>query len=218
MVLPLLGMGAMSGLSGVGAGAAAGGGFFAGMNPFVASALVQGIGSIANFMLGGSAADAQVEFQERRARDMAKTVGESNKRQMDAMAARTVDRDIQMTNQLLILDRQFREAVGATRAGAGAAGVQGDVVETAVSDFGRQQLMRMEIARRSREAQRTNTELELQAMADRGNQQIRQALGGPVQTPSLMGTLFQIGTQTFSTLAQSATFDPVKEQYRFNLS
>ena len=218
MVLPLLGMGAMSGLSGVGAGAAAGGGFFAGMNPFVASALVQGIGSIANFMLGGSAADAQVEFQERRARDMAKAVGESNKRQMDAMAARTVDRDIQMTNQLLILDRQFREAVGATRAGAGAAGVQGDVVETAVSDFGRQQLMRMEIARRSREAQRTNTELELQAMADRGNQQIRQALGGPVQTPSLMGTLFQIGTQTFSTLAQSATFDPVKEQYRFNLS
>lgn len=218
MVLPLLGMGAMSSLSGVGAGAAAGGGFFAGMNPFVASALVQGIGSIANFMLGGSAADAQVEFQEQRARDMAKAVGESNKRQMDAMAARTVDRDIQMTNQLLILDRQFREAVGATRAGAGAAGVQGDVVETAVSDFGRQQLMRMEIARRSREAQRTNTELELQAMADRGNQQIRQALGGPVQTPSLMGTLFQIGTQTFSTLAQSATFDPVKEQYRFNLS
>ena len=218
MVLPLMGIGAMSSLSGVGAGAAAGGGFFAGMNPFVASALVQGIGSIANFMLGGSAADAQVEFQERRARDMAKAVGESNKRQMDAMAARTVDRDIQMTNQLLILDRQFREAVGATRAGAGAAGVQGDVVETAVSDFGRQQLMRMEIARRSREAQRTNTELELQAMADRGNQQIRQALGGPVQTPSLMGTLFQIGTQTFSTLAQSATFDPVKEQYRFNLS
>lgn len=211
---------ALAGNMAGGAGGA-GGGLFAGlaaMNPFVAAALVAGIGSIANFMIGGSAADAQVEFQEQRARDMAKAVGESNKRQMDAMAARTVDRDIQMTNQLLILDRQFREAVGATRAGAGAAGVQGDVVETAVSDFGRQQLMRMEIARRSREAQRTNTELELQALADRGNQQIRQALGSPVQTPSLAGTLFQIGTQTFSTLAQSATFDPVADKYRFNLS
>ena len=148
---------------------------------------------------------------------MAKAVGESNKRQMDAMAARTVDRDIQMTNQLLVLDRQFREAVGATRAGAGAAGVQGDVVETAVSDFGRQQLMRMEIARRSREAQRTNTELELQALADRGNQQIRQALGSPVQTPSLAGTLFQIGTDVVGTLAQGGSFDKMNAEWSWNL-
>ena len=218
MVLPLLGMGAMSGLSGVGAGAAAaGGGLFAGMSPFAMAAGLQALGGIANFIIGRSAANAQVAFQEQRARDMAKAVGESNKRQMDAMAARTVDRDIQMTNQLLVMDRQYREAVGSIRAGTGAAGVQGDVVETAVSDFGRQQLMRMEIARRSREAQRTNTELELQAMADRGNQQIRQALGAPVQTPSLAGTLFQIGTDVVGTLAQGGSFDKMTGEFNWNL-
>ena len=218
MVLPLLGMGAMSGLSGVGAGAAAaGGGLFAGMSPFAMAAGLQALGGIANFIIGRSAANAQVAFQEQRARDMAKAVGESNKRQMDAMAARTVDRDIQMTNQLLVMDRQYREAVGSIRAGTGAAGVQGDVVETAVSDFGRQQLMRMEIARRSREAQRTNTELELQAMADRGNQQIRQALGAPVQTPSLAGTLFQIATDVVGTLAQGGSFDKMTGEFNWNL-
>lgn len=217
MVLPLLGMGAMSGLSGVGAGAAAGGGLLAGMSPFALSAGLQALGGIANFVIGSRAAKAQVAFQEQRARDMAKAVGESNKRQMDAMAARTVDRDIQMTNQLLVMDRQYREAVGSIRAGTGAAGVQGDVVETAVSDFGRQQLMRMEIARRSREAQRTNTELELQAMADRGNQQIRQALGAPVQTPSLAGTLFQIGTDVVGTLAQGGSFDKMNAKWSWNL-
>ena len=210
---------ALAGNMAGGAGGA-GGGLFAGlaaMNPFVAAAIISGIGSIANFIIGGSAADAQAEFQEQRARDMAKAVGESNKRQMDAMAARTVDRDIQMTNQLLVMDRQYREAVGSIRAGSGAAGVQGDVVETAVSDFGRQQLMRMEIARRSREAQRTNTELELQALADRGNQQIRQALGGPVQTPSLAGTLFQIGTDVVGTLAQGGSFDKMNAEWSWNL-
>lgn len=204
------------GLAGNMAGGA-GGGFLAGMSPFALAAGLQALGGIANFIIGGAAADAQVEFQEQRARDMAKAVGESNKRQMDAMAARTVDRDIQMTNQLLILDRQYREAVGAARAGAGAAGVQGDVVETAVSDFGRQQLMRMEIARRSREAQRTNTELELQAMADRGNQQISQALGAPVQTPSLAGTLFQIGADVVGTLAQGGSFDKMTGEFNWNL-
>ncbi len=204
------------GLAGNMAGGA-GGGFFAGMSPFALAAGLQALGGIANFIIGGAAADAQVEFQEQRARDMAKAVGESNKRQMDAMAARTVDRDIQMTNQLLVMDRQYREAVGSIRAGTGAAGVQGDVVETAVSDFGRQQLMRMEIARRSREAQRTNTELELQAMADRGNQQIRQALGAPVQTPSLAGTLFQIGTDVVGTLAQGGSFDKMNAEWSWNL-
>lgn len=187
------------------------------MNPFVLSAALQGVGSIANFFIGGMAAREQVAFQEQRARDMAKAVSQSNKNQMDAMAARTVDRDIQMTNQFLVLDRQFREATGTVRAQSGAAGVQGDVVDTALSDFGRQQLMRLQIEQMSREAARRNTGLELQALADRGNQQIQQAAGGPVQTPSLLGTLFQIGTQTVGTLAQGATFNPGTAAWNWNL-
>lgn len=187
------------------------------LNPYVMNAGLGILQGVANFFIGNRAAKAQVAFQEQRARDMAAAVGRSNKNQMDAMAARTVDRDIQMTNQLLVLDRQFREATGSVQAQSGAAGVQGDVVDTAMSDFGRQQLMRLEIARMSREAQRTNTGLELQAMADRGNQQILQALGGPVEKPSAFGALFQIATSTAGALGQSATFDS-DGSYRFNLN
>lgn len=189
---------------------AGGSGFslFSAVNPFVFMGVMQAVQGVTNFFIGRENAKAQLEYQEQLARDTADAVQVDLTNAFNSLGRRSIQQDRAAARQTAQLVREFRQRAGMVEAQAAGSGVEGGAVEEALMDLQAQQTLRLAVVREQRETQRYATQMEKEALATRGYQQIRQAAGGPIAQPDPLNALFQIGGQLAQTWAMSTGVTP----------
>jgi len=181
---------------------------FPSINPFALMATLAAVQGVANFFIARDNAKEQLKYQEQLARDTADAVQVDLTNAFNSIGRRSIQQDRAAARQTAQLVREFRQRAGMVEAQAAGSGVEGGAVEEALMDLQAQQTLRLAVVREQRETQRYATQMEKEALATRGYQQIRQAAGGPVAMPDPMNALFQIGGQLAQTWAMSTGVTP----------
>jgi len=178
------------------------------MNPYVLLAVIQAVQGVSNFFIERENAKRQLEYQEQLARDTADAVKVDLTAAFNSLGRRSIQQDRAAARQTSQLVREFRQRAGMVQTQAAGSGVEGGAVDEALMDFEAQQMLRLAVVREQRETQRYATQLEKEALATRGYQQIRDAAGGPVAVPDIWNALFQIGGDLANTFARASGPSP----------
>ena len=138
-------------------------------------------------------ANQQVKNAEAVADATSKQTRDDLVRQYSLMARREVEEQQATSRRIQDVTRQASEARGMATAAAAGAGVEGTMTDTILRDLSFQEQIRVEAAFGDKETGRLNLQSQREAIEASGRNRIMGSIGGPVKTPNIFNTLFQIG-------------------------
>lgn len=138
-------------------------------------------------------ANQQVKNAEAVADATSKQTRDDLVRQYSLMAQREVEEQQATSRRIQDVTRQASEARGMATAAAAGAGVEGTMTDTILRDLSFQEQIRVEAAFGDKETGRLNLQSQREAIEASGRNRIMGSIGGPVKTPNIFNTLFQIG-------------------------
>lgn len=184
-------------------------------NPALAQLGAQSLEAGGSYFIQSENSRRQLRAQESNARRVQQDEAESVTRQNNALMRMDAEQTRRAYAEILEARRAAGRARGALKSDAGAAGVEGASVDDAINDFTRQEMMRVELISRRREAERDQIEDQQFQIDRQAEARIRAAAGGPVQQPNLFGALIQIAGAGIDYAGSQGEFDPESGNWRW---
>lgn len=157
-------------------------------------ALVVGAG-ILNYIQGNSQANAQNRFNKKQYELNRQEALRDMVLQIQSVGQRVNEERTAAGQALLQLRRDADQALGEATVSAAAGGVEGSSIQSLLDDYTRQELIRSEVLRYNLSIRENQAALGIKEIQAQTSNRIVQGIPQPVQGPSFLNSVIQIGAQ-----------------------
>lgn len=169
-----------------------------------------------NFVSGNKFARDMQRYQENRSEIIAESARADAVQKYSSLAKRSRQEQRSAQQRIAAITREAALARGRVSSGAAASGVEGASVDAVLNDFAVQESARVVAARQDAAASQDQLADVRRSVEAEAQQRIFSSIGSPIQTPSLFGSLLEIGTSALGTYLNNSSIDPSTGNRQFN--